>query len=190
VICLVCGKALDPGQKNTKHLKPWGIDCPNQRLSHVDLAYRFRTDTLQIRFDLVEPQPPGIKDTSFWLSFQTAFVGAAADFLSIPASDLDGTYRTQASPDSKVELVVFDRIPGGAGYVQRVRQELRSILGETLKRVDDCRNPRCDRKGSCYCCLRNYYNQFQWELLRREEVADWLREYLSRILTSAPIHGD
>jgi ATP-dependent helicase YprA (DUF1998 family) len=128
---------------------------------------------------MVQPQPPGIKDTAFWLSFQTAFVGAAADVLSIPARDLDGTYRTQASSESKVELVIFDRIPGGAGYVHRVRQDLRSILGATLRRVDKCRNPRCDRKGSCYCCLRTYYNQFQWEHLRREAIADWLGMYLS-----------
>jgi hypothetical protein len=159
-ICIVCGRAAETGQK-AKHQKPWGIDCSSERFSHVDLAYRFRTDTLQIRFDLV--QPPGIKDTAFWLSFQTAFVGAAADVLSIPARDLDGTYRTQASPASNVELVIFDRIPGGAGYVHRVRQDLLPILAATRKRVEECRNPRCDRKGSCYCCLRTYYNQFQWE---------------------------
>ena len=177
-ICIVCGRAAETGQK-AKHQKPWGIDCSSERFSHVDLAYRFRTDTLQIRFDLVHPQPPGIKDTAFWLSFQTAFVGAAADVLSIPARDLDGTYRTQASPDSNVELVIFDRIPGGAGYVHRVRQDLLPILAATRKRVEECRNPRCDRKGSCYCCLRTYYNQFQWEHLRREDVADWLEQYLS-----------
>jgi hypothetical protein len=170
--------AAETGQK-AKHQKPWGLDCPSERFSHVDLAYRFRTDTLQIRFDLVQPQPPNIKDTAFWLSFQTAFVGAAADVLSIPARDLDGTYRTQASPDSNVELVIFDRIPGGAGYVHRVRQDLLRILAATRKRVEECRNPRCDRKGSCYCCLRTYYNQFQWEHLRREDVADWLEQYLS-----------
>jgi DEAD/DEAH box helicase/Domain of unknown function (DUF1998)/Helicase conserved C-terminal domain len=183
-ICIVCGRAAETGQK-AKHQKPWGIDCTSERFSHVDLAYRFRTDTLQIRLDLVEPRPPSIKDTAFWLSFQTAFVGAAADVLSIPARDLDGTYRTQASPDSNVELVIFDRIPGGAGYVHRVRQDLRAILGATLKRVDECRNPRCDRKGSCYCCLRNYYNQFQWEQLRRDEVADWLGMYLSGLSASS-----
>jgi superfamily II DNA/RNA helicase len=177
-ICIVCGKAMEAGGK-TKHQKPWGIDCPSEKFSHVDLAYRFKTDTLQVRFDSAEPHPPGVKDTAFWLSFQTAFVGAAAEVLSIPPRDLDGTYRTQASPDSKVELVVFDRIPGGAGYVHRVRQDLRLILSETLSRVQTCRNPRCDRKGSCYCCLRTYYNQFQWEDLRREDVVNWLGQYLS-----------
>ena len=184
-ICLVCGRAIDPGQK-TKHQKPWGIDCPSEKFSHVDLAYRFKTDTLQIRFDSVQPQPPGVNDIAFWLSFQTAFVGAAAEVLSIPARDLDGTYRTQGSSDSKVELIVFDRIPGGAGYVHRVRQELLSILTATLERVNRCRNPRCDRKGSCYCCLRNYYNQFQWEQLRREDVANWLGQYLSERPTTIP----
>jgi len=62
-------------------------------------------------------------------------VGAAADVLSIPARDLDGTYRTQPSDQGNVELVIFDRIPGGAGYVHRVRQDLRLILDATLKGV-------------------------------------------------------
>jgi hypothetical protein len=179
-ICLVCGRAVDAKLK-PKHQKPWGVDCTSEKFSNVDLAYRFRTDTLQIRFDSVQPQPPGIKDLSFWLSFQTAFVGAAAEALSIPARDLDGTYRNQVASDTKVELIVFDRIPGGAGYVQRVRQQLRTILTETLRRVEHCRNPRCDIKGSCYCCLRSYSNQFEWEQLRRDEVSAWLKEYLSRV---------
>ena len=80
-----------------------------------------------------------------------------------------------------MELVVFDRVPGGAGYVHRVRHELKAILRMTLRRVEECRNPNCDRKGSCYCCLRTYYNQFQWDQLRREDVANWLGRYLSGI---------
>jgi hypothetical protein len=32
--------------------------------------------------------------------------------------------------------------------------------------------------GSCYSCLRTYGNQFNWDLLRRNLVANWLRPVL------------
>jgi hypothetical protein len=177
-LCLVCGRALGRDQK-AKHDKPWGVSCPNERFSNVDLAYRFRTDTLQVRFDAGAASPPPVTDSGFWLSFQTAFVSAAAEVLAIPLRDIEGTYRTQASPDSRVELVIFDRVPGGAGYVQRVRDQMYIILNETLARVKQCRNPHCDPRGSCYCCLRTYYNQFQWELLKRDAVSGWLEAFLA-----------
>ena len=42
----------------------------------------------------------------------------------------------------------------------------------------NCKNPQCDPQGSCYACLRSYSNQFQWESLHRNLVADWLTEVL------------
>ena len=58
------------------------------------------------------------------------------------------------------ELVVYDRVPGGAGYVSRIGKELPGILEATLRRVLNCTNPQCDPQGSCYTCLRSYGNQF------------------------------
>ena len=72
------------------------------------------------------------------------------------------------------ELVIYDRVPGGAGYVFQVRDKLRSVLLKTLDRVANCSNPNCDLQSSCYTCLRTYRNQFEWEDLNRQIVADWL----------------
>lgn len=174
-ICRICGNAKrSPGA----HKKPWGPDCSGGRIT-ADLVCEFRTDTLQLRFDRVRPAPPGVGDRSFWLSLQTGFIAAVADTLVIPRRDLDGTYRSQGEGSSAGELVVYDRVPGGAGYVGRIRQELPRILNSMLERVRNCPNPACEPAGSCYACLRTYGNQFNWDILRRDGIADWLGAVLT-----------
>jgi len=177
-ICRFCGRGFDTAPKN--HDKPWGVKCANKGLIAVDLVWTFRTDTLQVRFDGLRLPPPTIDQTDFWISFQTAFIQSAADVLVIPARDIDGTYRSQQRSGLHGELVVYDRVPGGAGYVRRIAEELPAILEETRRRVINCRNPQCDPLGSCYACLRTYGNQFQWENLHRNLVSNWLNEALSK----------
>jgi hypothetical protein len=178
-LCPKCGRGFERApSRNAGHDNPWGASCPNRRLIQADLVYQFETDTLQVRFEGVSPQPPGIGQIDFWSSLQTAFVGAAAEVLAIPSRDIDGTFRSQTEQSPRGELVIFDRVPGGAGYVARIREELPRVLQETYRRTDDCRNPACDRQGSCYACLRSYGNQFRWQYLHRDLVADWLAQVL------------
>ena len=89
-----------------------------------------------------------------------------------------GTYRAQDGGAKRGEIVVYDRVPGGAGYVQRIEQELSEVLRATLDRVKKCPNPQCDPDASCYACLRSYQNQFYWDLLKRRIVIDWLEPAL------------
>jgi hypothetical protein len=183
-ICQQCGRGFDPAEKPKNHRTPWGSRCLGTPIISVDLAFQFKTDTLQIRFDGLRPEAPPITNQGFWLSLQTAFVSSAAEVLGIPARDIDGTFRSQFEQGRGGELVVFDRVPGGAGYVERVRRELLNILQTAYNRTRNCRNQTCDLRGSCYACLRNYGNQFQWDLLNRGLVADWLEAILG--LGSAP----
>lgn len=177
-ICQQCGRGFELAEKAKSHRTPWGGRCPGTPLVRVDLAFQFRTDTLQIRFDGLRPEAPAITDNAFWLSLQTAFVSSAAEVLGIPARDIDGTFRSQFEHGRGGELVVFDRVPGGAGYVDRIRHELLNILRTAYNRTRNCRNQTCDPRGSCYACLRSYGNQFQWDLLNRGLVADWLEAIL------------
>ena len=60
---------------------------------------------------------------SFFLAVvHNGFIAAVAHTLVIPRRDLDGTYRSQGEGSSAGELVVYDRVPGGAGYVGRIRR--------------------------------------------------------------------
>ena len=170
-LCPSCGLAIT---QQKAHRKPWGAKCPGGKLLRLHLACRFATDTLQVRFDAVTPPPPTVTDRDFWLSLQTAFLVAAADVLEIPARDLGGTFRSQSEGTLKGELIVFDRVPGGAGYVARLHDELPRVLEGALDRVTNCPNSSCDPQGSCYSCLRSFGNQFEWNHLRRNVVRDWL----------------
>lgn len=179
-LCLTCGASVG---KDSPHRTPWGTSCSGQPQC-VDLACVFDTDTLQIRFDNVLKPPPPIQDNQFWVSLQSAFLSAAADSLTIPARDLDGTYRAQSESSSLGELIIYDRVPGGAGYVQQIIRCLETVLNRMRERTANCPNPACDRSGSCYACLRTYGNQFQWHLLNRGRIADWLLQF-----SSSPEHG-
>jgi hypothetical protein len=179
-VCLDCGRSFERAASNNFHRTPWRPKCGGTRIERVDLGYRFKTDTLQLRFDGLHPAPPPITERSFWLSFQTAMVASAAEVLSIPRDDIDATHRSQSSGGFGGELVIYDRVPGGAGYVEAIKERLREILDATLERVAHCTNATCDPLGSCYVCLRTYGNQFQLELSRRNAVSEWLGEALSR----------
>ena len=143
-------------------------------MTMLHLACRFETDTLQLRFDGIAPPAPPVDDREFWLSFQNAFVVAAADVLDIPSRDLGSTFRSQSEGSLRGELVIYDRVPGGAGYVAGIVRDLQEVLTAALSRVANCTNPDCDPLGSCYSCLRSYENQFQWQFLRRNRVREWL----------------
>lgn len=178
-ICLKCGRSFEAKEKTSPHSAPWGSSCNNFHVVTTDLAFQFGTDTLQVRF-AGDPVAPPINDESFWLSLQTTLVAAAAEVLAIPPSDIAGTYRSQFQAGAGGELVMYDRVPGGAGYVERIVGQLGTILQAALDRTRRCRNPLCDPEGSCYACLRSYGNQFKWNLLKRGPVARWLEQLTER----------
>jgi superfamily II DNA/RNA helicase len=178
-ICLKCGRSFEAKAKTNQHSAPWGSTCKSSYIVTTDLAFQFGTDTLQIRFS-GDPVPPPINDEGFWLSLQTTLVAATAEVLAIPLSDIAGTYRSQFQAGAGGELVMYDRVPGGAGYVARIVDQLGTILGAALDRTLHCRNPLCDPEGSCYACLRSYGNQFKWALLKRGPVARWLEQLMAR----------
>ncbi len=178
-ICLKCGRSFEGKARANQHAAPWGSTCKGSYIVTTDLAFQFGTDTLQIRFS-GDPVPPPINDEGFWLSLQTTLVSAAAEVLAIPLSDIAGTYRSQFQAGAGGELVMYDRVPGGAGYVARIVDQLGTILEAALDRTLHCRNPLCDPEGSCYACLRSYGNQFKWALLKRGPVARWLEQLMTR----------
>ena len=175
-LCKTCGRHFD-GNAGHTHQTPWGTRCSGA-IFRTHLAHEFETDTLQLRFDHLKWNPPPVLDQEFWLSFQTSFVSASAEVLAIPRADLDGTYRSQSATSQEGELIIYDRVPGGAGYVERIIESLPKILARTLERTRKCDNPLCDPDASCYTCLRTYGNQFQWDRLKRRKVFEWLDRIL------------
>jgi hypothetical protein len=178
-ICTKCGKAAHDQpvkKKNNNHETPWGSNCGGI-FKKMDLAHEIVTDILQLRFQSCSPPAPTIEDQVFWHSFLSAFLNGSSEALGISRSDIDGTYHGWTSDSHIGELVVYDRVPGGAGHIPRIIENLDQVLETTLVRVKDC---HCnDLQSSCYACLRSYSNQFHWNYLKRAPIINWLGAVLA-----------
>jgi len=174
-ICRRCGRGFSKNPKGQTHKTPWGTTCSG-RIKVLDLAHEIRTDILQLRFQDCTPAAPLIVDRAFWLSFVSTFLNGASDALNIDAVDLGGTYHGWSEESYVGELVIYDRIPGGAGHITRILEKLDAVLDAAHSRVRDCKCP--DLEASCYACLRSYGNQFYWEELKRRPVIEWLGSIL------------
>ncbi len=72
----------------------------------------------------------------------------------------------------EAEIYLYDTLPGGAGFAQRVDGLGLAVFEEALRILESCPD-NCDR--SCYRCLRSYKNKFEHDLLDRHIGASLLR---------------
>jgi ATP-dependent helicase YprA (DUF1998 family) len=96
----------------------------------------------------------------------------ASEVLGIERDDIDGCLYPYGDRNLPPAIVLFDSIPGGAGHVRRIGDNLNEILKETYRFTASC--PSCDENTSCYACLKTYDNQFCQNLLRRGSVFRFL----------------
>ena len=171
-VCDWCGhgssRLFDP-KKPPKHnhlLK--NTPCAgSQRL--LDLGHVYETDLLSLDVDVF-----GIQGTyAAWLSAMYALVEAASETLEIAREDIGGSL-TPAGAD-RWALTLFDAVPGGAGHVLQVEQNLDRVLQVALKRVSEC---ECGPETSCYGCLRSYQNQRDHDDLSRGAAEQVLRRLI------------
>lgn len=176
-ICSQCGFALRVSSSAPRqHDTAWGRTCSG-KLDPRDLGHEFISDLFDLR---IQGHSPGSE--SFWFSLLYSLLEGASAALNIRRQDLDGCLYPYAGRKIAPALVLFDDVPGGAGHVHRIGQNLEAVLQAARDRVDG----RCGCGGgidgpgdtSCYGCLRNYRNQFCHEQLRRGEALCFLQELL------------
>jgi hypothetical protein len=183
-VCLWCGQAEvapeppPPGarkvRKDPPHKHPrTGQECKGFFQTH-HLGHDFLTDVVELRFSGLLA---GDTSETLWRSLIYALLEGAAQALGIRRDDIDGTlYRYGGN--HLPAIVLFDNVPGGAGHVQRVMEQLPAVFSVAYDRVKtEC----CGPETSCYECLRNYRNQPYHEHLQRGVV----RDFLHKVLTSA-----
>ena len=172
-ICNWCGygtaRANHPQKPPTTHnhlIK--GTLCTGS-FSWLDLAHSYETDLLFIDIRL-----PGASDSqSSWKSLLYAILEAACDELEIARDDIGASLAPTGA--SSWEIVLYDAVPGGAGHVLIVEQNLERVLRAALKRVSSC---DCGPETSCYGCLRSYSNQRDHDELSRGAAVDLLEAML------------
>jgi hypothetical protein len=153
------------------HETPMGKHC-NGTLQTLHLGHQFITDVLELRFEAEQ-----WCGDSMWQSLCYAILEGASSALEIKRDDMDGTLYHYASGQPPA-IVLYDTVPGGAGHVREIRQELPAVLEAALRRVDAC---ECQETTSCYECLRGYRNQYLHQQLARGPVRDFLKELLASI---------
>lgn len=171
-ICPACGYGdTVVAGKPEKHKTPWGSPCKGTPRI-VFLGHEFQSDVLEMRFSggLAD-----ISDQGFWFSLTAALLAGASKVLEIERGDIDGTVLRYGGTGYRA-IVLFDSVPGGAGHVLRIADELRKVMEAALEIADACTG--CSRDQSCNGCLRNYRNQYAHDLLRRGPVADFLMKAL------------
>jgi hypothetical protein len=164
----VCIDAMREGHKKNNHFvdsKPYAF-VASKTTGLLTIRPEFSTKTIDLS------SKSQCMRTAF-LSWGHLILKSAADFLAIDSDELDLNVRYGAKG---YEVVLVERLENGAGYCNHLSGDiqehvphvvfLKSLLpGGFLyeKLITDQHAHSC--QGSCYDCLRNYYNQNEHYLL-------------------------
>jgi len=188
-------KAGDAATRKFVHKDPSsGLICKSDVMPKmgVDFAHMFNTDVRLLR--VLAPLPEAPEDVTDERRFQEqvartvaeAFRLAASDMLHLYPGELRSTYRLYANAGCIAEVVLYDGVPGGAGYSARLgtpKFSFRDLMFGALRRlecVQDC-------EAACRACLCDYGNQRHWDSFRRKEAMSWLKALLEgRSTTDGP----
>ena len=129
------------------------------------LGYRFQTDVLVLEFE-------GVSDSAeeFYVSLKAALIEAACEVTGAEHGEITGFTRlVNKDGRQRWDLVLYDNVPGGAGYVRKVAERFGEVLEVTCALLDGC---QCEK--SCYKCLRSYENQFEHKQLDKGLIQPYL----------------
>jgi hypothetical protein len=150
------------------------------------LGTDFESDVLLISLKVDDPLilRPEYESTRVALrTLSEAFTLQATTMLGIGSTELQAEFRPALTPEGRAgtaaEIYMYDTLPGGAGFAQRVGMIGRELFEETLHSLERCAGG-CD--SSCYHCLQSFKNQFEHSLLDRHLGASLLRYLLDSSL--------
>lgn len=172
---------------NQKHNNPFtGKECRKEDRTWKthDFAHEFRTDILSTRLNIPIPTPQVAENSSLLepspIAFQKQILRtiseamrlAMATELNTDEREIGATYKLHDKP----EIILFDTVPGGAGYVTGYHSQYTpwDLLKLTLN-VLDCQY--CTE--GCSHCIQSYSNQRYWDDFKRKEAAEYLRALLA-----------
>ena len=186
--CTKCGliepTALPKGVVGAAHRKPYpdprDPNCPGGGATKgLVLGTDLISDVLLVSISVRPPLTltPSLLATNVALrTISEALTKAACARLELEANEIQAEYRpalTAAGRDGReAEIYLYDTLPGGAGFAQRVGRLGLLVFEDALRILEECPEI-CDR--SCYRCLRSYKNKFEHDLLDRHVGASLLR---------------
>lgn len=157
-VCSYCHAAAVKG--HGLHHETW---CKNKKQGgtpYAALGTTFTTDVLELTFDLKDESSIEEED---WRSLMWAIVAGAVSLLQIPESEIGATtYRS--TWENAAAILLYDDVPGGAGRVLRLREQVEQLIDAAYRKVSEC---TCGVESCCYGCLCNYFNQREHASLSR-----------------------
>lgn len=174
MLCPKCGcsEPLGSARSGQKHKKlrafSGNVHCENTltwgKLS-APLAYGHEFETFCL---IARPQAPVPSIESLAYSLQKGLCAV----LDIEAMDIGVSWRWlgKRTEGGKVEIILYDRTPGGAGFAKEGFDNWREVV---RKACEICSTCHCEK--ACYDCLKDYSNQTYHEKLDRRPVVELLR---------------
>ncbi len=180
LLCSDCGfckpspTLADAGRKRKRATESSGhfymgvgpSECKSKSmLQHVSLGHWYLTDAVEISF----PSHLLVRANA---SSVLASLLAATPSLGIGQREMNGSIRPISGGNS---IVLFDTVPGGAGYATLAASKLGELFTEAVNVALRC--PDCGLDSSCYGCLRTYQNQRHHENLERRLALDLFEKF-------------
>ncbi len=160
-----------------------GRKCNSNIGKPIALAHDFFTDVLifkiskgiDIPSEIPEDDVNDYKD-AIGVSLAESFRMAIIKLLEIPPSEIRCIHRFDGS---NIEIIAFDGVPGGAGYVHNIYKSINiKLLIDTALNTLFCIKD-CDK--ACIHCLQDYSNQRHWNDFNRKPTISYLNELLEDI---------
>lgn len=174
------------GSPTIKHQDPQtGLICPNEQMSRVglDFVHRFDTDVRIFRFISALPEPASdeIEPKRFHQrmarTIAEAIRLAVSEMMNLYPGEIRAIFRLYGKSGRRFEVVLYDAVPGGAGYCARIGEagfSFAELMKRTINRLD------CEAgcESGCRVCLCDYGNQRYWDSFERKAVITWINGLL------------
>jgi ATP-dependent helicase YprA (DUF1998 family) len=157
-ICPVCGAAKTPyavPAEITQFLKLHKERCGREP-TRLALAVQAEVDLLQFH---------AVGDEGAGVNVGEALRTAATRLLDMGPDDLQ--LLLVQKPDDKLDLLVYDPMPGGSGLLEQMLSRWRELVATARDLLAGCVQG-CDT--ACYACLKTFRNQFHHARLNRHEA--------------------
>lgn len=187
-LCPDCGRHLPHDPRDEVHeraVQTWRENharlCAGEPAALV-LGYEFLSDSLVLSFptrdDVRTMGRATFSPTAVTLA--EALLAGAGDLLELEPYELAAFPRLARPGDVADEIVFYETVPGGAGYVEEMARRLPEVAQAARERLY---GHQC--LGGCYLCLKHYRNQ-RWHPFFDKDA---IRDLLAAIAAIEPVTG-
>ncbi len=176
-LCPDCGRHLRHSPHEPAHarqVQEWRNHharfCSGEPASLV-LAYKFETDCLVLsvpgREDVQTIGRSSMSPTMVTLA--EALLAGAGNLLELEPSELAAFVRKSPAGVVGEQIVFYETVPGGAGYLEEMAARLSEVAASAMERLY---GHACSK--SCYLCLKHFRNQRWHPFFDKDQVRDLL----------------